>query len=69
MGERVMDLFPEAQVFLDGMHVAKKHKAVEEYVQTFLKTYKLTGDVKYSKNNALREALHERDTEIMEIDF
>ena len=36
-----MDLFPEAQVFLDGHRIAKKHKAVEEYVQTFLKTYRL----------------------------
>ena len=64
-----MDLFPEAQVFMDGFHIAKKHKAIEEYVQVFLKTYRLTGDTKYSKNNALRIALHERDTEIMEIDL
>ena len=64
-----MDLFLEAQVFLDGMHVAKRHKAIEEYVQIFLKTYRLTGDIRYSKNNALREALHERDTEILELDI
>ena len=51
-----MDAFPEAQNFLDGMYHAKKHKCVEEY-----------GDIKYSKNNALRVSLHERDTEIMEI--
>ena len=62
-----MDLFPEAQVFQDGLFVATKHKVVEEYIQVFLKTYQLTGDVKYSKNNALRVSLHERDTEIMEI--
>ena len=64
-----MDSFPEAQNFLDGMYVAKKHKCVEEYVQVFLKTYKLTGDIKFSKNNALKHAMHERDTEIMEIDI
>ena len=64
-----MDLFPDAQIFMDGLHIAKKHKAVEEYVQTFLKTYRLTEDARYSKNNALRAALHERDTEIMEIDL
>ena len=62
-----MDLFPEAQVFQDGLFVATKHKVVEEYIQVFLKTYRLTGDIKYSKNNALRVSLHERDTEIMEI--
>ena len=64
-----MDLFPEAQVFLDGHRVATKHKAVEEYIQIFLKTYRLTGDARYSKNNALKEALHERDTEILEINL
>ena len=62
-----MDLFPEAQVFQDGLFVATKHKVVEEYIQVFLETYRLTGDIKYSKNNALRVSLHERDTEIMEI--
>jgi hypothetical protein len=64
-----MDLFPEAQMFLDGMYIAKKHRVIEEYTQVFLRTYRLTGDAKYSKNNALKEALHERDTEIMEIDI
>ena len=62
-----MDLFPEAQTFLDGMIVAKKHKAVEEYTQVFLQTYRLTGNAKHSKFNALREALTERDTELMAI--
>ena len=64
-----MDSFPEAQIFMDGFYIAKKHRTVEEYVQAFLKTYRLSGDAKYSKNNALRIALHERDTEIMEIDL
>ncbi len=62
-----MDLFPEAQTFLDGMIVAKKHKAIEEYTQVFLQTYKLTGNAKHSKFNALKIALNERDTELMGI--
>jgi|TARA_R110000851_G_scaffold41334_1_gene103805 hypothetical protein len=62
-----MDLFPEAQTFQDGLMVATKHKVVEEYIQVFLTTYRLTGDIKYSKNNALAQAMHERDTEIMEL--
>jgi len=33
----------------------------------FLETYRLNGDIKYSKNNALKISLHERDTEIMEL--
>ena len=62
-----MDLFPEAQTFQDGLMVATKHKVVEEYIQVFLTTCRLTGDIKYSKNNALAQAMHERDTEIMEL--
>ena len=62
-----MDAFPEAQNFLDGLHHATRHKCIEEYVQVFLETYRLTGDIKYSKNNALAQAMHERDTEIMEL--
>ena len=62
-----MDLFPEAQTFQDGLMVATKHKVVEEYIQVFLTTYRLTGDIKYSKNNALAQAMHERDTEMMEL--
>ena len=50
-----MDAFPEAQNFLDGLHVAKRHKCEEEYTQVFLQTYKLTGDIKYSKNILLEE--------------
>ena len=64
-----MDAFPESQNFLDGLHVAKRHNCEEEYTQVFLQTYKLTGDIKYSKNNALRVAMHERDTEILEINI
>ena len=49
------------------MIVAKKHKAIEEYTQVFLQTYKLTGNAKHSKFNALKIALNERDTELMGI--
>jgi hypothetical protein len=62
-----MDLFPEAQTFLDGMIVAKKHNVIEEYTQVFLHTYKQTGNAKHSKFNALKIALNERDTEILPV--
>ena len=42
-------------------------KAIEEYTQVFLQTYKLTGNAKHSKFNALKIALNERDTELMGI--
>ena len=64
-----MDAFPEAQNFLDGLHVAKSPKCEEEAPPVFLQTDKWTGDRKYSKNNALRVAMHERDTEILEINI
>lgn len=57
-----MDLYPESQDFLDGYAYTKKHKVSEAYVQFFLETYKVTGNSKYSKNNAIRLATQEVDT-------
>ncbi len=57
-----MDLYPESQDFLDGFAYSKKHKVHEAYVQYFLETYRITGNSKYSKNNAVRLATQEVDT-------
>ena len=64
-----MDLYPKAQDFNDGLAFCKKRGCEEPYVEYFLDSYLKTGDVKFSKNNAIRLACGITDTNIYNLEF
>lgn len=64
-----MDLYYEAQIFLDGLRQAERKGCKETYVQYFLFSFKKTDDARYAKNVALTNALSERDTSTLEMNI
>mgnify|MGYP001429449563 CR=1 FL=1 len=64
-----MEYSRDAQNFIDGMQRAIKLDVRDEYIHYFLKTYKEVNDTKFCKNNALRIALGETDTDMLNLEM
>tara|TARA_A100000172_G_scaffold68500_1_gene48295 strand:+ start:345 stop:542 length:198 start_codon:yes stop_codon:yes gene_type:complete len=64
-----MEYSRDAQNFIDGLQRAIKLDVRDEYIHYFLKTYRQVDNTKYSKDNALRIALGETDTDMINLEL
>lgn len=69
--DKKMDLYPNTQNFRDGLAFsAKRSKQCEDaYIEFFLESYRVSGDSKYAKNNAIRLACGMVDQNIINLEI